>query len=599
MRLAGDEMLPALSSPMHTEHLATSAEEAPWETDSTACLSSNVRDGDISLSSWGAARRFALLGVVLFVSAVGLTFTLQGSSAAMHVRHKMSSLLDMFTSSTPPMPTRPDQVLPFQQWMQVYQVQPGALQGLLYKVYANHPQFLAARGEMSALVQYQAAHDCPKLELDVDFNVGFDLLSIPGMDSSGWCQKSCTDNSACVAWSWGAVRDRPGITDVCFLKKAAPEPHGLRRHNGKGMISGLPCNREGGEFWWAWADWQYYQLPTPEQPVHDPEVVKCEHPLYHPCRDDHEDCCAPLQYDETAKCAHHFVPVREEGICSGFNDAKFICCPSHAVTKPKKKLPTVHCVALFMAFSYEQDLILYQHKKKVGIFQCDSHAIYSSQVIELAPGLVSRRIHHSMKAEPGGQFVTVLNLGIFLALYRQLILDKHYLHADWIVKVDPDTVFFADRLRQNLNNYNFGLGDSGVFLNNCPEGLHGPIEVFSQRAFLALAENAKMCYDSMNGRACDAACQAARNVCNGDCTNWWGEDIWADRCLTLHTQSKRLFGRHLLQEEHCPETAAYSKYSWQSCKDTRTVAFHPFKSKELWETCLHEAEHANKAEFDV
>lgn len=574
-------------------------EDAPSESDSTTCLHSDVRDTGASLSSWGSRRRFGLLAVVLFVSAVGLTLTLQGTFVVMRVRHNLSSLLDMFTPVIPPMPTREDQVLPFEKWMLAYQVQRGKLQGLLYKVYANHPKYLAEKGEMNELVQYQAAHDCPKLELNVDINMFFDLVSQPGMDSAGWCQKACTDNPACVAWSWGAIRDKPGITDVCFLKKAADAPHGLTRRHGNGMISGLPCSRTGGEFWWAWDDYQYYQLPKPEKPPHAPEVVRCHHPLHHKCHDHHKNCCAPLRLDETAKCAGHLVPVREEGSCKGFNDGKFTCCPSHAVTKPKKKLPSVHCVLLFMAFSYEQDLIVYQHEKKVGIFQCDSHAIYSSQVIQLAPGLVSRRIHHSMKAEPGGQFVTVLNLGVFLALYRQLILDKHYLHADWIVKVDPDTMFFPHRLRHTLNNYNFGLGHSGMFLNNCPEGLHGPIEVFSQRAFLALAENANTCYHTMNGKACDAACQTKRLVCNGNCTDWWGEDIWADRCLTLHTKSKRVFARHLLQEDHCPETAAYSKHSWRSCKDTRTVAFHPFKSKELWETCLHEAQHQNEAELHV
>ncbi|CAE7392980.1 unnamed protein product, partial [Symbiodinium natans] len=86
----------------------------------------------------------------------------------------------------------------------------------------------------------------------------------------------------------------------------------------------------------------------------------------------------------------------------------------------------------------------------VGIFQCDSWALYSSQALELAPGVVSRVIHSNMMCEMGGQFITALNLGIFLALYRQILQDGDFLGAEWLVKVDPDTVWAPARLQHYL-----------------------------------------------------------------------------------------------------------------------------------------------------
>lgn len=571
------------------------------ERNEAECFEQHSGAREVRSASWGSGNRFGMVAAVLVLCAMGLALTVMaglGSGSTMEERHGGPNQIGMWTPATPPLPTSPDQVLPFESWKIAYQVQPGKLIDFLYKVYVNHPKYLQDKQDLTSLVQYQLVHDCPKQEVHVDFHKGVDdFYNVPNIPSAGWCQKTCTDAPLCVAWSWGALRNAPSISDVCFLKKwrVNSQRKAIASSHTEGIIGGLPCNRTAPflNFWWAWDDRQYYKVPKPEQP-RQPELMQCHKPSHHHCVDTKKNCCAPLRLDQTAKCAGSHVPVRQHGLCRGFNDGKFTCCPEDEVSKPKKELPTVHCLLLFLPYSIEQDLLVYQHEKKVGVFQCDSHAIYSSQVIEVAPGLVSRRISHSMRAEPGGQFLTVLNLGVFLALYRQLILDKDYLQADWVVKVDPDTVFFADRLRNTLSNYNFGLAGDGAYLNNCPSGLHGPIEVISQKAFLALAENAETCYDKMNNKLCNVSCQARRLVCNGNCTDWWGEDIWVDRCLDLHTKSKRMFARHLLQEEHCPETAAYSKYRWSSCKDTRTVAFHPFKTKEVWEKCFHAAQKQEK-----
>eukprot|EP00930_Biecheleria_cincta_P029074 TRINITY_DN20233_c0_g1_i2.p1 TRINITY_DN20233_c0_g1~~TRINITY_DN20233_c0_g1_i2.p1 ORF type:complete len:604 (+),score=90.84 TRINITY_DN20233_c0_g1_i2:45-1856(+) len=544
----------------------------------------------VASPGWGSSKKLKVIAALLLTCSACIVAV----PLAVQSRHGLMSLLGLWTA--PPMPTQKDQVEPYHRWEHDYHVQPGKLKHSLYKVYRNHPIFLTAKQILTGLVQYQTSHDCPMQELGVDLNKGYDLRSIPGITYAGICQKICTEDWGCVAWSWGLVRNAPEFSDVCFLERAAAIAGGIVRNNATGVVGGLPCNRYGHGFWWAWQKSDFYKLPAPAgaSMVTDLGVIQCDEPLHHHCQDEHKECCAPLHLDKTAKCAGGLVPVRQAGFCNGSDDGKFTCCRSNSVSKPKNLMPSVHCVMLFLAYSSEQDLLVYQHKRQAGIFQCDSHAIYSSQVIQLAPGLVSRRIPHSMQAEIGGQFATVLNLGIFLALYRQLILDGDYLKTDWTIKVDPDTVFFPSRLRKSLSNYNFGLGDAGIYLNNCPDGLHGPIEVFSQRSFLALAENAQKCYELMDNKPCDLDCQAKRLVCIGNCTDWWGEDIWVDRCLDLYTNAKRMFSRHLLQEAHCVGTEEYSTHSWKSCKDPRTVAFHPFKAKDDWEECYRTVESIEK-----
>lgn len=53
-------------------------------------------------------------------------------------------------------------------------------------------------------------------------------------------------------------------------------------------------------------------------------------------------------------------------------------------------------------------------------------------------------------------------------------------HA-WVVKLDPDTVFIPERLGPILPS-----GSPRAFIQNCNEGLHGPIEVISREALKRL-----------------------------------------------------------------------------------------------------------------
>ena len=256
--------------------------------------------------------------------------------------------------------------------------------------------------------------------------------------------------------------------------------------------------------------------------------------------------------------------------------------PSQSTTMTR-----MFCLAVFLPFSYEQDLLVMQYRFGSNIFACDENAIYSSSRLELAPGLVSRQVSSTLMGELGGPYITVLNLGAFMAVWRQVLLDGDYLNCDWTIKADPDTVFIPQRLVPILSIQSMTMPDAGKYLNNCRDGLHGPLEIFSQGAMRSLGRNSLSCARELDGgKECDKHCEKFwdfnyKEKCNGHCTTWWGEDIWLDQCLSRFAGATKVFVPELLMEDHC-----HPRPGWRNCLDSNIVAFHPFKSVSSYQTCL-------------
>eukprot|EP00931_Biecheleriopsis_adriatica_P002057 TRINITY_DN10268_c0_g1_i4.p1 TRINITY_DN10268_c0_g1~~TRINITY_DN10268_c0_g1_i4.p1 ORF type:complete len:546 (-),score=119.99 TRINITY_DN10268_c0_g1_i4:37-1674(-) len=239
--------------------------------------------------------------------------------------------------------------------------------------------------------------------------------------------------------------------------------------------------------------------------------------------------------------------------------------PPDAKVAPNKSML---CLELVVPYSYEVDLIIMQYKKGLSIFSCENYKVYSSQLLRLADGLHTRKLNTSQKAELAGQWDTALNTDIFMAFWRAVILDGDYLDANWVVKVDPDTVWFPFRLapvlgQQEEQNHTSG---NGVYLNNCPQGLHGPIEVFSQNAVRTLALRSRDCYVDMQDW--------------GDAQ--WGEDMWVDQCFRNTAHVTLAYIPSLLAEAHCNRWPG-----WESCSAQDKIAFHPYKDPTSWMTCVN------------
>merc|ERR1719499_210308 len=149
----------------------------------------------------------------------------------------------------------------------------------------------------------------------------------------------------------------------------------------------------------------------------------------------------------------------------------------------------------------------------------------------------------------GGQKTdSFLNTQTFLLAWDTLMGSGKLWPFDFVVKVDPDAVFFPDRLRKHMEKH---TGEN-VYVPNCGKWASGPklygsIEVFSTQALQTYA----------------------RRVL--DCKNlpWqgWGEDYYMQHCMDLiGVQMASDFDQ--VGDERCIAAP---------CSDWTKVAFHDFK----------------------
>lgn len=220
------------------------------------------------------------------------------------------------------------------------------------------------------------------------------------------------------------------------------------------------------------------------------------------------------------------------------------------------------CIEVILPYSYEVGLVAMQFNRSMSIFHCEKYAVYSSQQLILPGGLRVRKMNTTQMSELGGQWGTALNTNTFMALWRAVILDGDYLTVNWIIKVDPDTVWFPSRLKVLLHDHGYlnssNIPADGMSLINCNlgfESLHGPLEIFSQNALRTLAVKSAACFDTL--------------IYWGDAQ--WGEDEWIDQCMFKDTHVKRVYEAKVLAEDHCNHWPG-----WRSCTADR-VGFHPFK----------------------
>jgi len=231
--------------------------------------------------------------------------------------------------------------------------------------------------------------------------------------------------------------------------------------------------------------------------------------------------------------------------------------------------PTILCVALMLPFGGEVTLIRNQLERGVGAFGCNGWDVYSNTSVDLGSKLSKRFftkvIPGSMQCNFAHWYATpsALNSAIFYRLWQRVFWDGDYLQYDWILKLDPDTVILPGRFRNHVANIN---PEDSVYLNNCDEGLHGPLEALSRGGMRRFMQGLQDCHDFLQ-------------------SEWmtYGEDVWLRRCLAhLEVSPKEDFG--LLYDRAC------RPYKWPLPCDTGAAAFHPLKTPEGYLECLRNAE---------
>jgi len=205
------------------------------------------------------------------------------------------------------------------------------------------------------------------------------------------------------------------------------------------------------------------------------------------------------------------------------------------------------CVMVYLPNSTEESLMWLAKKNGVSIFGCDASATY-----------------HSWKSQ-GGEWdtgeVTLMNTNVFINVFEQIRDDGEYLKHDWLVKVDPDCVFFADRLRAHINelrppkymplylknnDMDAGLGNNGFL---------GAVEIFSMPAMKVFFANMKECHKYLGD----------------DC----GEDGFFKGCMDS-TGVGFMLDANVFNPDYDPAV----------CREGGRVAFHPIKNYKEWQCCV-------------
>lgn len=144
--------------------------------------------------------------------------------------------------------------------------------------------------------------------------------------------------------------------------------------------------------------------------------------------------------------------------------------------------------------------------------------------------------------------------------------DGRFRKYDWVVKVDPDAVFFPSRLRSNLAALVKPGTHPNLYFVNCKIsfGLFGAIEVFSRRAL-------------------DTYLKGQLNCKTGLDWTMMGEDLWMKKCFDfLGVEHQDDF--ELLMDGYCNEPP-------NPCVSGK-VAFHAFKTPMQYMQCVDEARKA-------
>jgi len=235
----------------------------------------------------------------------------------------------------------------------------------------------------------------------------------------------------------------------------------------------------------------------------------------------------------------------------------------------------LYCWALMMPHGDEVTLVRMMLNKNAGLFRCDQYSVFSDGDITLSPGppvRIGTTDIGSVKCNYGGPWYLALNSEVFLKVWRKVFKEELYLQNEWTVKIDPDAVFLPDRLRQQVLHFD---SDADVYLNDCDQGLHGPIEV--------IARGGMKVFD----RGCDKCEKHLKHE-----FDQWGEDVFLRHCLGF-LKVNRVDDFRLLSEDRC----FYENPAQNGCTSGK-VAFHPFKKPDTYFRCLKEAERDRDEEED-
>jgi hypothetical protein len=230
--------------------------------------------------------------------------------------------------------------------------------------------------------------------------------------------------------------------------------------------------------------------------------------------------------------------------------------PLPAAKKGAKRHGTsLFCFAVAMSGegseSQDKTLMDYQQKEGLGIFACDAHSVLTVKQQHEARGYKSKS-----------------NINFFVEHWDKVRKDDVWAKYDWTVKVDPDTVFFPNRLKLRLDKLNTPAGAS-VYIENIDFKYKfiSALEVLSKAALKLYFSHRSECQEHLGSAG--------------------SEDYFIKACLDA------VGARH--QSDFSLLRDRYAEPSMADCTDGDAAAFHYFKEVKFWEACHQEASKASGA----
>jgi len=239
--------------------------------------------------------------------------------------------------------------------------------------------------------------------------------------------------------------------------------------------------------------------------------------------------------------------------------------------------PSLLCFSVIRSEGNEIGLVGAQHDRHAAIFACDTTLVFSNgPSIRIGTmdtvSIPTEAIGMGNLGVEGETTNSWLNTAVFIEVWHWLVKDGRWKGYDWTVKVDPDAVFFPERLRDHVRPYT-PPGGGNYYLVNCnkrytadpddevfKEKLFGALEVFSKQAVQAYQDGHKRCTDELKWHG-------------------WGEDYYMQSCLSflgvLPVGDFTMVG-----DKRCFEAP---------CTDTGKVAFHDFKDVPAYFNCWEQS----------
>jgi hypothetical protein len=240
------------------------------------------------------------------------------------------------------------------------------------------------------------------------------------------------------------------------------------------------------------------------------------------------------------------------------------------------------------------DLMMSQFKFRVGIFGCEGWEAFSDGDFCLDKG---KNVCVTMMPDVEGEFTALtrtdkpekyVNTPLFYQVWKALRDHGNYQYHDWTVKVDPQTVFLPERLRNFLTDKSTIKGvqtEQGNYFENCRGvqwGMFGNIEVTNLKAFTVFMTQLEDCKMSFCWRATD------------DCKKDWkfgpmGEDVFMQKCMDKNgVQKVQAF--ELTKSGTCPKSRPPDQRDNKTyvppCTGVTNPAVHPFRDSTSYFACL-------------